>query len=181
MENKCPRCLYCPSCYSKVVPSKSLINDEKTYYYLCQSCKWNSVNVGICEKSAVDLYSKLTLGFQNKANDKFKVYEALLENLRLNQEEIIKREKKEVRQKKKTNLVEEHKGSSAKEKQKYTHEMFNTDQERREKLRQHQMHYLGNSITQEIIDGKLEIKGISKEGIKAGFNDFIGINIFFKL
>lgn len=126
----------------------------------------------------MDLYSKLTLGFQNKANDKFKVYEALLENLRQNQEEIIKREKKEVRQKKKTNLVEEHKGSSAKEKHKYTHEMFNIDQERREKQRQHQMHYLGNGITQEIIDGKLELKGISKEGIKAGFNDFIGTYIF---
>jgi hypothetical protein len=122
----------------------------------------------------VDLYSKLTLGFQNKANDKFKIYEAILENLRVNQEEIIKREKKEVRQKKKTNLVEEHKGSSSKEKHKYTHEMFNIDQEKRHKLRQQQMHYLGSSITQEIIDGKLELKGISKEDLKTGFNDYLG-------
>lgn len=82
----------------------------------------------------MDIYTVQTHANKAKEKDKRIIFKALLDQLAFNQEEIMKREKKEVRQRNKTNLVEEHKGSSSKQRQKYTHEMFATDEQRRKRF-----------------------------------------------
>ena len=173
---------------SKIPESdKSMISDEKTYFYMCQSCKWNSISIGITAKNMLDIYARQTFSSQQKGKDKgslsaenwgsicsHQVFEACLDRLKTNQEEIMKREKKEVRQKKKTNLVEEFKGSGVKERTKYTHEMFKQDQEIREKEKHANSFILGSSVTQDILSGRQELKYVTAEIIKKGFKDFTG-------
>jgi predicted GIY-YIG superfamily endonuclease len=173
LDLRCARCLYCPVCFNKAIINKALKDGEKVYFYMCQCCKWNSISIGITEKNMMDIYAKQTFASQQKGRDKFKVFEALLSQLCLTQEEIMKREKKEVRQKK-TNLLEEYKGKSAREKKKYTHEDFARDEERRLKIRDDQMLNIGNSTTEEIISGRLELKDLDKEELKKGFKDYLG-------
>ena len=96
---------------------------------------------------------------QTKITSKTKVFELLLSRLKYNQEEIMKREKKEIRKNKKTLIADEIKLPHQKEKVKYTRDMYANDEEKRTKNREKQ-HIIGNSITQDIIDGKTEIKDL---------------------
>jgi len=61
-----------------------------------------------------------------------------------------------LRQKKKSNLVEENKGSSAKERIKYTLEMFEEDEKKREEIRMLLLTKLGNTVTEEILNFQQE-------------------------
>ncbi|CAI2367063.1 unnamed protein product [Moneuplotes crassus] len=159
LDNKCSRCLYCPFCFNKVVLSKSTINDKKTYYFLCTSCKWNSVRIGIAEETPLDIMTKCSVSNDSRGDNlKNKVFLTLLNNLKANQDEIMNREKKEVRQKKKTNLVEENKGSSNLERVKYTHDMYAEDEKKRKEIRFHQMTMLEKPIPFQLLDGKIEPK-----------------------
>jgi hypothetical protein len=174
LSNRCSKCLYCPACFNKAIINRTMMNDEKIYYYMCQGCRWNSISIGITSKNMVDIYTSHLLSSKQKGVERNRVFEALLTQFRNTQELIKDREKKEIRQKNKTNLVEEFKGSGTKERIKYTHDMFNTDQEIKMKDRHAEMNILGDGVTQKIIMGTLEIKEISHESAKKEFKDYLG-------
>lgn len=71
----------------------------------------------------------------------------------------MKREKKEIRKNKKTLIADEIKLPHQKEKVKYTRDMYAADEEKRANNRS-KKHIIGNSMTQDIIDGKTEIKDL---------------------
>ena len=73
---------------------------------------------------------------QFKITSKTKVFEWLLSRLKYNQEEVMKREKKEIRKNKKTLIADEIKLPHQKEKVKYTRDMYAADEDKRNKFRE---------------------------------------------
>lgn len=98
----CPRCFMCPVCFSKTIINKYVKDNEKIHYLTCMACKWDSLSIGITAINIMDIFQT-----QKKTNDKNIVYDYLLEVFNNNQKAIMKREKRELRQKKQKNLAED--------------------------------------------------------------------------
>ena len=56
-NNHCTRCFECPCCYSILSIMLSSSNGKKQYYFSCQFCFWNSIEIGM-----VGLNSETLLG-----------------------------------------------------------------------------------------------------------------------
>ena len=177
LDNVCPRCLMCPVCFNRTIINKHTKDDEKIHYHTCLSCKWDSLSIGITAKDMINIFANFSFSSQLKNKDKNKVYDCLFEKLKQTQEMIVKREKREMRQKKQKNLAEDREFSSTKagldKNTKYTKEMYKKDQKVRQKFYETIQNDLGSSITQQIIDGKIELKELAEDAFQDGFKDYL--------
>ena len=104
-KNQCSRYLECPLCFSVTQISISAGRD-KFYYYVCMFCKWDSIAVNIKAKSLNAIIHKVPF-YKGKflVSPQQDMFAKLLEVLKFNLEEQTAIEKKEMRSKKKSNVI----------------------------------------------------------------------------
>ena len=170
VENVCPKCLMCPLCFNKVGVNKYIKDGQKIYYHNCLGCEWDSIGIGVTAPQVMDIFAKFTFTSQLKNKDKNKVFGCTLSHLKQTQEMIMKREKREIRQKKQKNLAENRDASKMKEK--YTKDMLVADEEVRHQFYKTFGQDIGTSITQQIIDGNIVPKDFDKDALQDGFKDY---------